>query len=87
MIQSSMFNARRHDLLAHADTRGVDWRSRLADFPDDDVLLWIIALATMLELDAIMSLDSAVSIADLEEDRAARGRAAELLRLQVEKEH
>lgn len=63
------------ELSERAGKRGLDWKSRLKDVPDDP-LLRVAALATLLEIDALAAMKSDVELDSLEEEAKAAREAA-----------
>jgi len=64
--QADFLGARRSELTALAEERGVDWRPSVRSFEQDDEVSIISGLATLLELDVSWVFNSQTSLEEVE---------------------
>jgi hypothetical protein len=67
-MRTDFLEARRSELAALAEERGVDWRQAVGSFDKDDEGLIISGLATLLELDVSRMFNPQTSLEEVERD-------------------
>jgi hypothetical protein len=67
-MEASFLEARWSELAALAEERGVDWKRVVGSLDQDDEVLTISALATLLELDVSRVFNSQTSLEEVERD-------------------
>jgi hypothetical protein len=67
-MQADFLQARRLELTALSEERGVDWRQTVRSADQDDEVLFISVLATLLELDVSKVFNPQTSLEEVERD-------------------
>jgi hypothetical protein len=79
-MQERALAARRSELTALAEARGVDWQTALQSFDEGEDVLVISGLATLLQLDVSRVLNTTASLEEVDRDcrELAAGLTADL---------
>jgi hypothetical protein len=69
---------RRGKLIDRAEAAGIDWEPQIADLPEEDEGLIVVALATLLELDIRDVLDQDKTLDEIGRERDVMLRAQQI---------
>jgi hypothetical protein len=71
-------SARRQELISRASEQEIEWQPLIEGLPQDNDIVIIFALASLLDIDAWGALDPNKPLEDLDRERAVRQKEDEL---------